>query len=200
MEKQIIISISREYGSGGHYIAEKLAKELGVVLLDHNLLDKISEEKGINLSDYKNLDESPKKAFVSRTVRGMSNSAEENLAQIQFDYIREKAHAGTSMIIVGRCADYILKDRKELIRIFVLADQKDKIMRIMKVRNMSEAEAKKAIARHEQKRKRYHNSHADTKWGDSRHYDICINSSKLGLDETVDYLKEFITKRAERIQ
>ena len=199
MEKQIIISISREYGSGGHYIAEKLAKDLGIILLDHNLLDKISEEKGMNLADYKNFDESPKNPFVSRTVRGMSNSAEENLAQIQFDYLREKAEAGTSMIIVGRCGDYILKDRKELIRIFVLADQKDKIKRIMKVRKMSEAEAKRAILRHELKRKRYHNYYADTKWGDSRHYDICINSSKLGLDQTVAYLKEFILKRAERI-
>ena len=199
MEKQIIISISREYGSGGHYIAEKLAKDLGIILLDHNLLDKISEEKGMNLADYKNFDESPKKPFVSGTVRGMSNSAEENLAQIQFDYLREKAEAGTSMIIVGRCGDYILKDRKELIRIFVLADQKDKIKRIMKVRKMSEAEAKRAILRHELKRKRYHNYYADTKWGDSRHYDICINSSKLGLDQTVAFLKEFIAKRAERI-
>lgn len=199
MDKQIIISIGREYGSGGHYIAEKLSEEFGILLLDHNMLDKISAESGMNLTEYKQYDESPKKPFLSRTVRGMSSSPEENLAKIQFDYIKEKADAGISMIIVGRCADYVLKDNKSLINIFVLGNMKDKVNRIMQVRKMSESEAKKAIASHDMKRKMYHNNFADTKWGDSRSYDLCINSSKLGLDQTVDFLKDYITRWAEKL-
>ncbi|MGN1165355.1 MAG: AAA family ATPase [Lachnospiraceae bacterium] len=195
MEKQILISISREYGSGGHYIAEKLSEELGVLLLDHNMLDQIAADRGMNLEKYKKYDESPKKPLGSRTVRGMSNSIEENLAQMQFDYIKEKADAGTSMIVVGRCTDYILKDNESLITIFILGDMKDKVCRIMEVRKVNEHEAKMAIARHDLTRKMYHNSFTDRKWGDSRNYDLCINSSKLGLDQTVEVLKNYISKR-----
>lgn len=197
MDKQIIISISREYGSGGHYIAEKISEKLGILLLDNNILDHISDVKGMNLAKFKEYDEAPKKPFISRTVRGMSNSFEENLAHLQFEYIREKADAGTSMIVVGHCADYILRDKKNLINIFVMGDMKAKVNRIMEVRKMSENEARKAIARHDMKRKMYHNNHADTKWGDSRHYDLCINSSRLGLDKTADYLMDYISKRVE---
>lgn len=197
MDKQIIISISREYGSGGHYIAEKLSEKLGISLLDHNMLDQISADRGIDLTKFKKYDEAPKNPFISRNVRGMSNSPEENLAKFQFDYIKEKADAGTSMIIVGRCADYILRDNKALINIFVSADMEDKIKRIMKIRKMSENEAKKAISSRDQRRRIYHNHYADTKWGDSRHYDLCINSSKLGLEQTVDLLMDYINKRLE---
>lgn len=195
MEKQVLIALSREYGSGGHYIAEKIAKEFGLLLLDHNMLDHISEERGVDLTGFKKYDESPKRPFVSRTVRGMSNSHEQNIAKIQFDYIKEKADAGTSMMVVGRCAESVLKDHESLISIFVLGDMENKLQRIMEVRDMTKSEAKKAIARHDFRRKAYHNSHSEGKWGDSRYYDICINSSRLGLDETAEYLKDYIRKR-----
>ena len=197
MDKQIIISISREYGSGGHYIAKKLSEKLGILLLDNNILDHISDDKGMNLSKFKEYDEAPKKPFGSRTVRGMSNSFEENLAQLQFDYIKEKAEAGSSMIVLGHCAEYVLREYKQLINIFISADMKDKMNRIMVVRKMSKDEARKAIARHDFKRKMYHNNHVDTKWGDSRHYDLCINSSRLGLDKTADYLLDYVNRRVE---
>ena len=197
MNKQVIIALSREYGSGGHYIAEKLAKELDILLLDHNMLDQISVEKGFSLEVLKKYDEAPKKAFVSRTIRGMSNSIEENIAKIQFDYIKEKADEGNSMIVVGRCGEYVLKEYASLISIFITGDMDDKIKRIMKVRNMDENDAAKAIARHDIKRKMYHNCYVDTKWGDSRYYDLCINSSKLGLEQTVELLKDYIIRRSE---
>ena len=198
MEKQIIITISREYGSGGHYIAEKISKELGIKLLDHNMLDHISAERGIDLAKLKKYDELPKKVFGSRTVRGMSNSIEENVAKMQFDYIKEKSDEGVSMIVVGRCGDYLFKDNESAIKIFVLADKKEKIKRIMEVRGMSESQAKKAIARHDYNRKMYHNTFANAKWGDSRNYDLCINSSRLGLDQTKEYILEYIKKRVGR--
>lgn len=197
MDKQMIITLSREYGTGGHYIAEKLAEEFGILLLDHNMLDHISADKEVDLTKYKKYDESPRKTFLSRTVRGMSNSFEENLAEMQFDYIRKKADEGTSMIVVGRCAEYVLKDKKNVIKIFILGDMKQKVARIKKIYDISDAEAKKQIASYDRKRKSYHNYFADTKWGDSRNYDLCINSSKLGLDRTVEFLKDYIRKRVE---
>ncbi|MDD6135662.1 MAG: cytidylate kinase-like family protein [Lachnospiraceae bacterium] len=197
MDKQIIISISREYGCGGHYIAKKISEELGILLLDNNILDHISDDKGMSLEKFKEYDESPKKPFVSRTVRGMSNSFEDNIAQLQFDYIKEKAESGASMIVVGHCADYILREYKQLINIFISADMNDKVNRIMEVRKMSKYEARKAIARHDYKRKTYHNNYADTKWGASRNYDLCINSSKLGLDKTAEFIMDYIKKMVE---
>lgn len=196
MAKQIIISISREYGSGGHYIAEKLAKELDMEILDHNLLDKIAEEKGINLDEYKQYDEAPKKRLFTRTVKGMSNSMEDIVADMQFNYIKEKAAEGKSLVIVGRCADALLKDYDGLLKIFIEADMDDKIERIKTVRSMSTEDAKKAIERHDHNRRKYHNEFCDTKWGDSRYYDMCINSSILGLDETEVFIKQFVEKFA----
>jgi len=195
MAKQVLISLSREYGSGGHYIAEKLSKELGVSLLDRTMLDRISAEKGIDYSKLKSYDEVPKNSLLSRKVRGISSSPEEITAHIQFDYITEKAKAGESFLVVGRCGDHVLKDYDQLITIFIMGDMEDKIKRIMQVRDMTRAEAEKAILRHDKKRKLYHNYFANSHWGDSRKYDLLINSSKLGLDRTVDYLKQYIEER-----
>lgn len=197
MRKQIIVAISREYGSGGHYIADKLSESLGIQLLDRNILDKLGEKMGLDMSVHEQYDEVKKNPFMSRVVRGMSNSPEENLAEMQFDYILEKADKGESMIVVGRCADHILKGNPSLITIFITGDKDAKRKRVMKVRNMNEREAARAMLRHDRKRRAYHNNYAETKWGDSRHYDICINSSKLGLDATVELLRDYLVRRME---
>ncbi len=197
MSKQIIVSISREYGSGGHYIAEKLSKELGIKIFDRNMLDMIGEERGWDMTDMKKYDESHKSRLFNRKVRGMSSSPEDNLAQMQFEYIQKKAASGESMIIVGRCADSVLKGNEALTTIFVMGDMKEKMARIMKVRTMDEHDAEKAIQRHDKNRRNYHNTYSETKWGDSRYYDLCINSSKLGLDQTVEILKDYLTRIME---
>lgn len=198
MAKQIIISISREYGSGGHEIAEKLAQRLQLPIYDRNLLDHMAEEKAIDGEKLKKYDESPRKMLWSRTVRGHSNSPEENIAHMQFDFIRGKADSGESFVVVGRCSEDILKDYEGLISIFVLGDMEEKVQRIMGIRNMTEEEAKAAIYRHDKKRKSYHNYYCNSKWGDSRAYDICVNSSKMGTDKTVDMLEDYIRFRMEK--
>lgn len=198
MAEQMIISISREYGSGGHYIAEKLAKEIGATLLDRTMLDAIAKEQNIDVTELRKYDEKKKFPIGSRKVRGMSNSIEDNVAEMQFDYIRKKADEGKDIIIVGRCGDTVLKDYPNLTNIFIMGDGPAKIKRIMSVREMTEAEAKKAIMRHDNNRRSYHNLYSDNKWGDSRHYEMCINSSKVGLDETVEILKHYILKKYNR--
>jgi cytidylate kinase len=192
MDRQIIIAISREYGSGGHYIAGQLAERFGIALYDHNLLDEMCKEKGLDPSKLSRYDEVPKKVFGSRSVRGMSSSPEEAVANLQFDFLRDKAASGESFVVVGRCAEHVLRDNSSLIPIFIIADEDCKVKRIETVREMDEEQAREAMARHDSRRKAYHNHYCDIKWGDSRHYDLCINSSRLGLDGTVDMLERYV--------
>lgn len=195
---QLIISIGREYGSGGHEIAEKLSKKLDLPLYDRNMLEEIAQDKNVDHSELQKYDESPKKKLFSRTVRGMSASNEHNVANMQFEYLKQKASQGNSFVVVGRCAETVLKGNDGLISIFILGDMENKINRIAKLRNMSIDEAKSTINRHDRTRKAYHNSYSDMKWGDSRNYDITINSSKIDLDEIVEILLSYINKRTSK--
>ncbi len=192
---QLIISIGREYGSGGHEIAEKLANKLDLPLYDRNMLEEIALDKNVDHSELEKYDESPKKKLLSRTVRGLSASNEQNIANMQFDYLKQKASQGKSFVVVGRCAETVLKGNDSLISIFIIGDMENRINRIAKLRNMTIDEAKSAVNRHDKTRKAYHNSYSDVKWGDSRNYDITINSSKIDLDEIVEVLLLYVDKR-----
>lgn len=195
MEKQLIISVGREYGSGGHEIAEKLAKHYDIQLLDHNLLDEIAAKKNVNMDHLKDLDEKHKKTLSSRTVRGYSSSPEENMLYLQFDYLRDKADSGESFVIVGRCSETILKQYDSMISIFILADRDKRTERIMRLYHLTESEAVKKIREKDMSRRRYHNSFCVGKWGDCRNYDVSLNSSKLGIDGSVKLLTDYIDRR-----
>lgn len=197
MGKQVIISIGREFGSGGHAIAEQIAKDMGISLYDRNILDAIAEEKSAKAEHLEKYDEKPRNYLLTRTVRGHSNSMEEHLARMQFDYIKTKADSGESFVVVGRCSEVVLKDREELITIFILADRDQKTERVMKKYNLSKAEAVSKMNRHDRQRKVYHNTYSRNKWGDSRTYDLCINSSRLGIDGTVKTLEYYIQSRQQ---
>lgn len=200
MEKQVIISISREYGSGGHEIAEMLAKDLGYALYDRNLLDHVAEEHGIAKEYIEKFEEKPRNPFLSRRVGQHSNSIAENIAEMQFKFLRDKAETGESFIVVGRCAETVLKNYPGLISIFVLGDREEKIQHVIEKYQLSRADAIAKINRHDRKRKYYHNHYSDFKWGDSRGYDLCINSSRMGEEMTADILKKFIEERKQYIK
>jgi len=195
MGKQLIISVGREFGSGGHEIAEMLAKEFDLKLYDKNLLQNIAQEKEVDAQNIEKYDEVPRNMLLSRTVKGYSNSMEENVAQMQFDYLKRKAKEGESFVVVGRCSEVILKDNPALISIFVVGDYDSKVERIMRVYKMSRPEAESFMVRQNKKRKGYHNYYCKEKWGDSRNYDITVNSSKLGEAETAELLVDYINKR-----
>ncbi|MCH5251648.1 MAG: cytidylate kinase-like family protein [Lachnospiraceae bacterium] len=194
MAEQIIISISREFGTGGREIAGMIAKDLGIALYDRNILEEIAEEKNTEIEHLERVDEKPRNLLLSRKVKGYSNSMEENLAQMQFEYLRKKADSGESFVVVGRCSETVLKDREALVSIFVTGEIQDKIERIMKKDSLSEEEAKAKLNRHDKTRRKYHNHHSEHKWGDSRYYDICINSSRLGVEGTAKLLEEYIKR------
>lgn len=196
MAKQLIVSIGREYGSGGHEIGMKLAERLGLDFYDRNILDSIAEGKNVDANDLSQYEEMPKTMFINKTVRGFSTSPEENITQLEFDYIKQKADEGKSFVVVGRCAEYVLHDNEALISIFVTGDYESKLERIMEKRNFTAKQAALAMNRHDKNRKAYHNHYCTSKWGDSRYYDMCINSFVLGIDGTVDLIEKFVRERA----
>lgn len=197
MSKQILVSISREFGSEGHLIAERVAKDLGIGLYDRNLLDAIAEEKNMKVETLEKYDEKSKNFILTRNVNGYSNSMADHLIDLQFEFLQKKAKSGESFIVVGRCGDEALKDFDGLISIFILGNKKEKLAHVMEKYNLSEKEALAKMVRHDRKRKFYHNYYCENKWGDSRGYDLCINSSKLGLDKTVKVIEEYIKESVE---
>lgn len=200
MEKQIIIAVGREFGSGGREIATKIADTLGIPLIDRNLLQNIADARNLNAEELEKYDEKPIKMYMSRTVRNHSNSLEENIAHLQFNYLKELAAEGKSFVILGRCASSVLRENPNLISIFVLGDMDSKVERVMKKYSLSRDKAVDKIKRHDKSRKAYHNYHSTFKWGDSRGYDICVNSSRLGVEGTADMLLRYIADRRSELK
>lgn len=194
MDKQLIICIGREYGSGGHEIGEKLAKKLDLPLYDRNLLDEVAATKNVDVNEISAYDEKPRNFLFSRTVRGYNNSPEQNVAEMQFALLKSKAADGDSFVIVGRCSDELFEGLAPYLSIFIHGDEEARIERIMKIRNLDRKKAKQAIERHDRKRRQYHNNFCQKKWGESKSYHLCINSSRIGIDACVDLLADYISK------
>jgi cytidylate kinase len=190
---QFIISVGREYGSGGHEIASRLAEKFDVPLYDRNMLDQMAERNGIDAEDLHKHEEM-KRQGLTRTVRGHSSSVQDTIAKLQFDFIREKAESGESFVVVGRCAENVLRDNPALISLFIRGDEAAKTERICRLYKLNKIEAKAKMYRHDKKRKAYHNYYSKMKWGDSRGYDFCINSSLMGVEATADALFKMLSE------
>ena len=197
--EQFIISISREFGSSGHEIAEKIAQHYNLTLYDRNILNEIADVCNVEAEPLHEYDEERDLRIFHRTVNGMSTQVSDHIAQLQFEFLKRKAKKGHPFVVVGRCSESILKEYRGLISIFVRGDKENKINHIMKLYNLTRSEAIGMIRKKDWKRKEYHNTHCDYKWGDSRNYDLTINSSKLSLDECVKLLIDYIDKRNEKL-
>ena len=195
MNKQIIISIGREFGSGGHYIAEQLSERLGIPLLDKNLIQRVADEKGYSEEAIRQFDEKGTSILFARSINGYTSSASENIAQAQFEVLRRDAKEGMSFVVVGRCAEDILADQESLISIFVRSTTEAKKARIMEKYELSEDKALSLMKKMDRERKFYHNYYCHHKWGDSRGYDLTINSALLGLGGTVDLIEQIVKNR-----
>lgn len=192
---QVIISVGREFGSGGRVIAEALAERLQLPIYDRHLISEIAEKTGMTNEEIEKYNEVPKSRLISRKVRGYSNSIEDNIAEMQFDFIEKKAASGESFVVVGRCSETKLKKYEGLVSFFILGDMDCKVKRVMEIYEMNEADAKSFIEKKDKKRKRYHNYHVGMHWGDSRLYDLSVNSSRLGIEGTIDFLESYIKAR-----
>ena len=198
-----VITIGRELGSGGKHIGEIMAKQLNIPIYDRRLLDMAAQESGFNKEIFQKADDISDKSLLASAIRSISSSvasmtnfyknsmSKDSLFQFQSDAIREKAKT-ESCIIVGRCADYILRDHPRHINIFIRADKEDRIRFISERYNITKAEAEKKIEKVDDQRSEYHDFYCETNWGDSRAYDICVNSSILGTERTAQYLLEYV--------
>lgn len=198
-KQRVIISVGRQFGSGGHMIAEILSKRFKFPIYDHRMLEEIAREKEVDQKMLARYDEKPASKLFSRTVSGHSSSLADNLAQLQFDFLKRRADSGESFVVVGRCSETVLKDCEGLITIYIVGDEEPKRRRIMDLYHMSEPDAKTLMTRKDWIRKSYHNSYCKGKWGDSRNYDICVNSSRLGIEGTADILEQYVRARMERM-
>ena len=180
-----IITISREFGSGGRFIGEEVAKKLGIAYYDKNIINQIAEKSGLS-SDYiqESAELSPKKglfayAFSGRDITG--KSVEDMVYEAQRKVILELADK-EPCVIIGRNADYILKDRDDVLNIFIHGDMPEKIQRITRLYKVEEKKAVKMMADTDRRRMTNYNFYTEQKWGKASNYTLCLNSSQLGYD------------------
>ena len=190
-----IITISREFGSGGRFIGEVVAKKLGVAYYDKDIIGRIAEQSGLSPEYIKeNAELSPKKglfayAFAGRDITG--KSVEDMVYEAQRKVILELADK-ESCVIIGRNADYILKDRDDVLNVFIHGDTPEKIQRITRLYNVEEQKAVKMMADTDKRRMANYNFYTDQKWGKASNYTLCLNSSKLGYDRCEKIIMECI--------
>lgn len=194
-----IITIGREFGSGGHEIGQKLAEKLGIKIYDKELLQQAAKDSGFCQEIFENHDEKPTNSFLYSLVMDTYSAGSYSSAPFldmplnhkvflaQFDTIKKIADQ-ESCIIVGRCADYALAQNPNVLNIFIRADLDDRIKRVSKRLNITENKAKDMIQKKDKQRASYYNYYTSKKWGDSRSYDLTINSSKLSINECVDMI------------
>lgn len=201
-----IITISRQYGSGGREIGKKLAEKLGIPFYDKELLERVAKESGFSEEMIRNHDEKPNSSLLYNVAIDSfgyitHTSAELPIGQkvflAQFDSIKAIASEG-SCVIIGRCADYVLRDEPNVLNIFIFGKEEDKAHRISSLYNLTEDEAKKVCAKQDKKRQSYYNYYADKKWGRADTYELCIDSGKLGIDGTVEFLVDYVKKLEEQ--
>ena len=180
-----IITISREFGSGGRFIGEEVAKKLGIAYYDKNIIGQIAEKSGLS-PEYiqENVELSPKKglfayAFSGRDITG--KSVEDMVYEAQRNIILELAEK-EPCVIIGRNANYILKDRDDVLNVFIHGDMPEKIKRITGLYNVKEKEVVKMMADTDKRRRTNYNFYTDQNWGKASNYTLCLNSSQLGYD------------------
>lgn len=206
-DKSTIITIGRQFGSAGREIGTVLAKDYGITLYDKEMLKRAARESGLCEELFERHDEKPTNSFLYSLVMdtyslGYSTGAYTDMPinykvfLAQFDAIKKIADEG-SCILVGRCADYALSDYKNAIHIFIYADLEARIRRIARIYNLSDAKAKELILKTDKKRASYYNYYTNKTWGDAKGYDLCINSSKLGVEGTAKAIEEYIKVRTQ---
>lgn len=202
----MVITIGREYGSGGKYIGERLAEELNLKLYDKELLNKVAEESGMDLNVLEQMDEKQEECFWYTFAMSLyQQDSLETLTEIPSNEkifieqakIIEELSNKEDCIIIGRCSNVILRNKPDVLNIFVYSSELDfKVKRKMQFGNFeSELEAIKAIERIDKERETYYNYFTKENWGDRKSYDLMIDTSKIGVDKAVELIKEYLKLR-----
>ena len=202
MKKNLVITIGRECGSSGRAIGRKLAESLGIKCYDKELLALAAKNSGLCEELFKTHDEKPTNSFLYSLVMdtysmGYNTSAymdmpiNHKIFLAQFDTIKKLADQ-ESCVIVGRCADYALADYPDTVSVFISADEADKIERIKELHNVNDAKARDIMIKLDKKRSSYYNYYSNKKWGAAESYNICLDSSLLGIDGTAKAIEQLV--------
>ena len=186
MKDQYVITIARGYGSGGRTMGKLLSEELGIHYYDRELLRLASDESGINESIFEKADEKLKKSILYKIARKEYN--------FQAKVIKGLADQ-ESCVIVGRCADYILRDRENVVKIFVHASLEDCVGRLVDMYSLSKSELEKKIKRIDKRRADYYKYFTGREWNTAQNYDLCLNSQQLGYDKCIEIVKNYLEVR-----
>ena len=196
--KNRVITISREFGSGGRTIGKKVAEKLGIPCYDAQLLHEIAKESGFDENYIKDAGEYAPGGYISNAFsnRMFGPTNADYLWDIQYNLISELAEKGPC-VIVGRCADYILStsdeiDQKDLFNVFIYGDIDEKLKRIEELYKETESAAKKTILQIDKRRANHYNTFTENTWGDRKNYDLMINSSTAGIDTTAVIITEIV--------
>ncbi len=198
MAQQLYVTIGRQFVSGGREIGKKAAPALGIPYYDKELLKVAAEKSGLSHEFLSNYDEKPTNSFLYSLVMGQQNvlsgmrgtTVEQLASQAQRDAVLSVAEKG-SCVIVGRCADYILRDQPGLVRVFICADDDSRVARICQRDGLDEKEAREKMRKMDKARAAYYAFHADREWSAADSYDLCINSSRRGIDAAVELILQF---------
>ena len=194
LNKKVVITISREYGSGGRYIGRLIADKLGIKLYDKDFIEKLAKETGFS-EEYIESNEQKRNVldvFNSGYYAGLNNSDELFIKEAEL--IKEVSNK-ESCVIIGRCADFILKDKENVFKVFVYSNTENKIKRVTKIYGLNEEKAKKEIKRIDKLRANHYKYYTESEWKDNSNYDICINSDTLGVEKSADLICEIIEKK-----
>lgn len=197
-----VITIGRQFGSGGREIGEKLAQAYDIKYYDKELIARAAKESGFCEEILMNHDERPTNSFLYNLVIdtysfGYNSSSfvdmpmSQKVFLAQFDTIKKIADEGPC-VIVGRCADYALEGRDNVINLFIYADEEFRVRKIMEQYSMDENKARDNLVKKDKQRASYYNYYTNRKWGRAESYDLCINSSVLGIDGSVKLIKQFV--------
>ena len=205
--ENIVVTIARQYGSGGKTIGEMLAKDLGIPCYNVNLLKMASEESGINEQLFMQMDEKLRNSPILRMTTDVytgdvipPESSEFVSAKNLFNYqamVMKRLAETESCVIIGRAADFVLKDYPNVISVFVHASEEFNLARAMERNSMTEAEMKKFIAKTDRYRADYYKHYTGREWTDARNYDLCLNSGKMGFEKCVQEIKGYMKVRFE---
>ncbi len=197
-----VITISRQYGSGGREIGKKLAEKLGIPFYDNELIERAAKESGFSTAAFENAENKATNSLLYSIAMGMNAygnqelgfthlSLDDRIYLAQSEVIRKVAQEGPC-VIVGRCADYVLKDMPDVVSIFIWASLDFRIKRSIENDNLSEVKPEEHILKIDKRRANYYNYHANEKWGKAENYHLSIRSDSIGIDNCVDCIKAYV--------
>ncbi len=197
-----IITISRQYGSGGREIGKRLANQLNIPFYDNELIERAAKESGLSKEAFENAENKATNSLIYSIAMGMNAygnqelgfahlSLDDRIYLVQTEVIRKVAKEGPC-VIVGRCADYVLKELPDVISIFIWASMEFRVDRATKLYGLSSSKAEESITKIDKRRANYYNYHANEKWGKAENYHLSIRSDSIGLEHCVDCIKQYV--------